>query len=107
MQIPQCKSLQNVVYREHQGQNVYLNGLAEILLNMVKIVLFMEPRAANIYMASGVHDQFTSQEHNHPSPHSLSTATFPTSLGFGAPSITNGPQSMSHVKMWKWKNMVL
>ena len=107
MQIPLCKSLQNAVHGEHQGQNVYLNGLDEILLNMVKIVLFMEPRAAAIYRASGVCDQFTSQEHNHPSPHSLNTATFPTSCRFGAPSFLNGPQSMSHVEMWKWKNMVL
>ena len=91
MQIPLRKLLQNAVYGEHQGQNVYLNGLDEILLNMVKIVLFMEPRAAAIYRASGVCDQFTSQEHNHPSPHSLNTATFPTSRGFGVPNILNGP----------------
>ena len=107
MQIPLCKSLQNAVYGEHQGQNVYINGLDEILLNMVKVVLFMEPRAADIYMAIGVHDQFTSQEHNHPSPHALSSATLPTSHGVHAPSIPNGPQNMSHTKMWKWKNMRL
>ena len=55
-QIPLCKSLQNAVYGEHQGQNVYLNGLDEILLNIVTIVLFMEPRAAAIYRASRVCD---------------------------------------------------
>ena len=73
---------------------------------MVKIVLFMELRADTIYRASGIRDQFTSQENNHSFRHSLNTATFPTSLGFGVPSIMNGPQSMSHVEMWKWRNMV-
>ena len=107
MQIMLHKSLQNVVHREHQGQNVYVEGLDEILLNMIKIVLFMELRADTIHRASGICDQFTSQEHNHPSPHSLNTATFPTSHRFGVPSIMNGPQSMSHVEMWKWRNMVL
>ena len=107
MQVLLCKLLQNVVYGEHQGQNVYVKGLDEILLNMVKIVLFMELRADTIYRASEICDQFTSQEHYHPSPHSLNTATFPTFHGFGVPSIANGPQSMSHVEMWKWRNMVL
>ena len=83
------KSLQNAVYGEHQGQNVYIKVLDKILLNMVKIVLFMELSADTIYRASGICDQFTSQEHNYPSPHSLNTVTFPTSHRFGVPSITN------------------
>ena len=107
MQNPIRKSLQNAVYGENQGQNVYLNGFDKILMILVKIVLFMEPRAVDIYRATGVRDQFTSQENNHTSPHALSTATFPTSHRFNTPSIVNGPQNMSHTKMWKWKNMKL
>ena len=107
MQNTICKSLQNAVYGKNQGGNVYLNGFDKILMRLVKIVMFMEPRAIEIYKATGICDQFTSQENDHTSPHPLNTATFPTSRGFYEPSIVNGPQKMSHIKMWKWKNMKL
>ena len=106
-QNPIRKSLQEAVYRENLGQNQYVNGLDKILMVLVKIVMFMEPRAVEIYRATGLRDQFTSQENNHTSPHPLSTATFPTILGFTEPSIEDGPQKMSHTEMWKWKNMKL
>ena len=60
-QVPQQNSLQYAIYGEPQGNNIFAKGFNEILMDLVKIMLFMEPRAHDVYSQSGLHDQFAAQ----------------------------------------------
>ena len=99
---PHQKALQHVVYGVPQ-RNALIDGLDGILLDIVKIVLFMENRAANIYMESNLHDQFLVQPDMH-FHHALSAGQFSTPTGVYNAAIGNGPP-LSYVDMWKWDNM--
>ena len=72
-------------------------------MDLVKIMLFMEPRANTIYVQSNLRDQSVAQPdtHNH---HALSAAHLPTPTGALRASINNGPP-MGYVEMWRWENM--
>ena len=74
-------------------------------MDLVKIMLFMKPRAHNVYMESGLHNQLAAQDNTHNS-HPLSGAHFPTPTGARNACIPNGPQNMGYVEMWKWENMI-
>ena len=74
-------------------------------MDLVKIMLFMEPRAHGVYSQKGLHDQFLAQPNTH-NDHAISRAMFPTPTGARNASITNGSQNMGYVEMWKWHNMI-
>ena len=103
MQLPQQKSLQYAVYGEPQGNNTLTKGFDVILMDLVKIMLFMEPRAYNMYMQSNLCDQFVAQANTH-NTSALSAGHFPAPTGTMNTTVNNGPP-MGYVEMWKWSNM--
>ena len=97
--------MQYAIYGEPQGNNTFTNRFDVILMDLVKIMLFMEPWAHNECMESGLHSQFTVQGNTHNS-HPLSSAYFPTPTGALNASIPNGPQNMGYCK-WASKYGIL
>ena len=69
-----------MVYWEPQGNNV--------IMDLVKIMLFMQPRAHDVYVESDLHDPFAAQPNTH--SHPLSAGCLPTPTGTMRASIPTG-----------------
>ena len=78
-------------------------GFNVIFEDLVKIALFMEQRAYNMYINSNGVDQSSVQPKDHPH-HELSHPILPTPTGATGENL-GGSNLVAGVALWKWDNM--
>ena len=78
-------------------------GFNVIFEDLVKIALFMEQRAHNMYIKSNGVDQSSAQPEDHPH-HELSHPILPTPTGTTGEN-PGGSNLVAGVALWKWNNM--
>ena len=99
------KELHNAVFGQPMGNDGSTKrGFNVIFEDLVKIVLFMEPRAHNMYIKSNGVDQSSAQPEDHPR-HELSNPILPTPTGATGENL-GGSNLVAGVALWKWNNMI-
>ena len=78
-------------------------GFNVIFEDLVKIALFMEQRAHNMYIKSNGVNQSSAQPKDHPH-HELSHPILPTPTGATGENL-GGSNLVAGVALWKWNNM--
>ena len=79
-------------------------GLNRIFEDLVKIALFMDKRAHNMYINSDGVNQSPAQPEDHPR-HKLCNPILPTFTGSYGENL-GGSNLVAGVELWKWDNMM-
>ena len=98
------KKLQHAVFGQPVGNDgTTERGFNRIFEDLVKIALFMEQRAYNMYINSDRVNQSPVQANDHPH-HELSNPILPTlTVSYG--ENIGGPNLVAGVELWKWDKM--
>ena len=98
------KELHHAVFGQPMGNDgTTKRGFNIIFEDLVKIALFMEQRAYNMYINSNGADQSSVQPDDHPC-HELSNPILPTPTGANGGNL-GGSNLVVGVALWKWDNM--
>ena len=98
------KELQHAVFGRPMGNDgTTKRGFNRIFEDLVKIALFMEQRAHNMYINSDGVDQSPAQAGDHPLLE-LSNPILPTLTGSYGEDL-GGPNLVAGVELWKWDKM--
>ena len=99
------KQLQHAVFGRPMGNDLTTDrGFNRIFEGLVKIALFMEQRAHNMYINSDGVDQSPAQPDDYPH-HELCNSILPTLTGSCGKNL-GGLNLVADVELWKWDNMM-